>query len=280
MPDDRTVHVLQELRKRYASHPAGSRSLWSEQYVAREIDLKNFRSDNAYIWQRSHGAETYVRSYTWLCEHEPTLLARCREDGAFGASTVPVDGRLVSRDLLDSVAELGFLIAELGDLDGLSALDIGAGYGRLAHRAYEALPGLTYTCTDGVPESTLISQKYLAYRGAARVSIVPLDEISAYVETRNIDVAINIHSFPECPSEAIEWWLHLLADHGIRYLFLVPNEIDELITTEKNGDRRDFRPLLKKYGYRLEAMRLKYRDRTREDDEWLFQDAHLLYVHA
>jgi hypothetical protein len=250
--------------------------MWSREYVASGIDPVNFRADNVYVWQRFHGDDAYERSYRWLADHEGDLLARCSEDGAFGAHCVPVDGRLVSRDLLDAVAELGFLRSEFGDLSSLSILDIGAGYGRLAHRASEVAPGVGYICSDGIPESTVLSEFYLAHRRVETAKVVPLNKIASVLSSTRVDVAVNIHSFPECPSPAIEWWLRLLADHEIRCLFLVPNNVDQLLSTD--GAQLELTPLLKRFGYRLEAMRLKYRDRRFSDTDWVFQDSHHLFV--
>jgi SAM-dependent methyltransferase len=264
------------LRQLYAGHPAAASSQWSRKYVASEIDPVNFRADNAYVWQRFHGDDTYERSYKWLVDHEGDLLARCSEDGAFGAHCVSIDGRLISRDLLDAVAELGFLRSEFGDLSSLSILDIGAGYGRLAHRAAEVAPGVRFTCSDAIPESTALSEIYLAYRGVQTATAVPLNDIASALSRTRIDVAVNIHSFPECPPPAIEWWLRLLADHEIRYLFLVPAIVSHLRSTE--GSHLELVSLLNRFGYRLEATRLKYRDRRFADTDWVFQDSHHLFV--
>jgi SAM-dependent methyltransferase len=252
--------------------------MWSREYIASGIDPASFRADNVYVWQRFHGNDAYERSYRWLADHEGDLLACCSEDGAFGAHCVPIDGRLISRDLLDSVAELGFLRSEFGDLSSLSFLDIGAGYGRLAHRASEVAPGAGYICCDGIPESTVLSEFYLAHRRVGTVNVVPLNDIASRLSSTRIDVALNIHSFPECPGPAIEWWLRLLADHEIRYLFIVPNEVGLLRSTD--GARLELTPLLNRFGYRLEAMRLKYRDRRFADTDWLFQMSHHLFVRS
>jgi hypothetical protein len=268
--------LIAELRERYRGHPAYRRTLWSETFVAREVDLVNFRADNAYVWQRGYHDDAYRHSYRWLKRSENELLSHCFEDGAFGAKTVTVGGRLVSRDLLDSVAELGFLVKEFGNLAGLATLDIGAGYGRLAHRASEVLPLLTYICTDGVPESTFLCRKYLTHRDA-NAKVVPLDEIEGFLEHHPIDLAINVHSFPECSYEVIDWWLRLLAEHDVPFLFLVPNELDEFLTWEQGGKHRDFRGLLESFGYTLEAARLKYPDGPIDAHDWLFQDLHCLF---
>jgi hypothetical protein len=273
---------VSRLRRLYSGHPASATSMWSREYVATGIDPTNFRADNVYLWQQSYGPganignDEYERSYRWLADNEGDLLARCTEDGAFGAHCVPIDGRPVSRDLLDSVAELGFLRSEFGDLSSLSFLDIGAGYGRLGHRMSEVAPEAGYICSDGIPESTALSSFYLAHRGLGADKVVPLNDIASRLSSTRIDVAINIHSFPECPGSAVEWWLGLLADHDIRYLFLVPNDVSAFRSTD--GARLDLVPLLNRFGYRLETMRLKYRDRRFGDADWLFQMSHCLFV--
>ena len=72
-----------------------------------------------------------------------------------GVNLHDIDGMLVSRDLLDSINELTFLDDELGIAQrNMTILDIGAGYGRLAHRATTAFENLTYLCTDAIPLSS------------------------------------------------------------------------------------------------------------------------------
>jgi putative sugar O-methyltransferase len=131
-------------------------------------------------------------------------MERLDEDGLFGAYTFDFNGeKLVSRDLLDSILEINFLDRHLGlaRREGFNLLDVGAGYGRLAHRLATAFPGtMRIYCTDAVSESTFLCEYYLRFRGLAdRTEVVPLDEIEARLRTVRIDVATNIHSFSECP---------------------------------------------------------------------------------
>jgi hypothetical protein len=51
----------------------------------------------------------------------------------------------------------------------------------------------------------------------------------------------------------VEWWVTLLRQLEVPYLFIVPNEPDQLLTLEPGGERRDFRPLIEDAGYRLMA---------------------------
>jgi len=104
------------------------------------------------------------------------------EDDYFGNFVFQIGGKTISRDLLDSILEIYFLDRHLGLASAenhRTILDVGAGYGRLAHRLVSALSGAQrYLCTDAVAESTFISEYYLGFRGLdGRACAVPLDEI-------------------------------------------------------------------------------------------------------
>jgi putative sugar O-methyltransferase len=159
----------------------------------------------------------------------------------------------VSRDLLDSVAELAFLDDELGISERKTTiLDIGAGYGRLAHRATTAFANVRCLCTDAVPLSTFLSSFYLGLRAVGdRATVVPLDRIAETLEATRIDVAVNIHSFSECPISAIIWWLDLLAENAVDHLMIVPNTEGRLLSKERNAPRIDFMPLVQARGFEL-----------------------------
>ena len=76
-------------------------------------------------------------------------------------------------------------------------LDIGAGYGRLAHRMTAALPSSpTTAASTRSPESTFLSEYYLRHRGGSPPArVVPLDEVEARAASPGaFDLAVNIHS--------------------------------------------------------------------------------------
>jgi hypothetical protein len=75
--------------------------------------------------------------------------------------------------------------------------------------------------------------------------------VEAELDPGAFDLAVNIHSFPECTYAAVEWWAELLRRLAVPWLLIVPNEPDELLTLEADGTRRDFVPLLERAGYRL-----------------------------
>jgi hypothetical protein len=254
--------LLAEYERRYRGHPAATSSQWSDDYISSSIDMRQFRGQSGYVWQQwgddvfRYGLTTY---YTRLHDRLG-LFERLDEDGMFGAETYDVDGVRVGRDLLDSIAELTFLDDELGiSQRDVTILDIGAGYGRLAHRATTAFANIDYLCTDAIPLSTFVSGYYLDFRGAARARVIPLDEIADTLAGRHVDVAVNIHSFSEAPISSIRWWLDLIGENDVEHLLIVPNTDTRLLSKELQGPKVDLRPLIEATGFRLACMRPKYR---------------------
>ena len=240
--------------------PVLARSVWSEDRLGRELDLQYFRGESPFVWNYLEWPRAMVLKYFVFAEYVRShdsagLLERLGEDGAFGCWTFEYPGfPRVSRDLLDSVNEILFLDRQLGLLDrrGLRVLDIGAGYGRSAHRMTAALDVADYCCVDAIPESTFVCEYYLEQRGCAPPArVVPLHELEGAVEPGGFDLAVNIHSFSECTYEAVGWWIDWIARLRVPYLLIVPNDRDQLLAYEGDGERRDFRPLVEAAGYEL-----------------------------
>ena len=131
------------------------------------------------------------------------LLQQLEEDDYFGNFNFLIDSKKISRDLLDSITEIYFLDKHLNvsSLSGLTILDIGAGYGRLAHRMVEAFPNIqTYLCTDAVAISTFISEYYLRFRKLEnRAKVVPLDAIESTVDRLALHVLPSTVKNRLCP---------------------------------------------------------------------------------
>lgn len=255
---------LKELRKRYANHPAARHSLWSASYLSKELKLEQFRGDNAYIYQRRFGTDAaYALTTHYVLEHDELhLLEKLNDDELFGNCLVNFDDSLfVSRDLLDSVLEINFLNRELNveAQPELNILDIGAGYGRFAHRVVQSLPSLgRILCTDAVAESTFISDFYLRFRKVEeKAQVVPLDAIETVLTNNKINLATNIHSFGECIFTSINWWLDLLEANRIKFLFIVANG-EGLGSTEADKTNIDYMPAIVERGYQLKSRQPKY----------------------
>lgn len=256
---------LIDLEARYARFdPVVTTPLvWVNGKVSAE-HLNRYRGDNHYVWQRGgiNGNDlAYALSYYYhKAGTGADLLAKMNEDGAFGAITMEIDGRLVSRDLLDSVGEIEFLRRHVGVGEKpLCVLDVGAGYGRLAYRMSEAVEACVYA-TDAFATSTFLCEHYLAHRNSSAVTI-PLDQVDHFLGSTKVDVATNVHSFSECRIEAIEWWTGRLARAGVQYLMVVPNAVAP--TGEPRcltNDGQDMEAVFEAGGYTLVVREPRHRD--------------------
>ena len=256
---------LVDLRRRYVSFDSDVTAPleWTDHHVRPE-DITYFRGDNAWVWQlRGQNANVlaYAVNFYYLRSMDHLgLLEKLVEDNSFGNFTLTIAGRQVSRDLLYSIAEIYFLDRHLGigSRAGFRVLDIGAGYGRLAHRM-SSLAGIErFYCTDAVAVSTFVSDYYLRFRGVEKALVIPLDEIENTLRYETVDLAINIHSFSECRIQAIAWWARLLSKYQVKKLMVVPNSIhgERLLT----NDGHDFLPILEQYGYRAILKEPKFLD--------------------
>jgi putative sugar O-methyltransferase len=256
-----TTPRLAELRHRYAGLdlPPLSASRWRPDAVDAFLDHRYFRGDSLITWHyrelpRATRLKYFIYAQYVRGRDHLGLLDRLTEDGAFGCWTFDYPGHpRYSRDLIESVNELLFLERELGvaEREHLSVLDIGAGYGRLAHRMIAAVPNVAdYCCVDAVPESTALCEYYLAHRGCAPPArALALDELDGNLAPGAFDLAVNVHSFPECTHAAVSWWLELIASLDIPHLLIVPNEPGQLTTLESDGSHRDFSEAIARAGY-------------------------------
>ena len=207
------------------ARPAGVRPL----AVARRgastsfLDLRYFRGETLITWHYRELPRITALKYFVLLRYVARarrlgLLAPLEEDGAFGCWTFAYPGRgRVSRDLLESVNELSFLERGLG-LSRARAL-LGP---RRRRRVRPAGPpdvgglrrgrrGLLLRRRDprvDVPQRVLPAPPRRRVRRRASCAC---DEVEPELRARAFDLAVNIHSFSECPLAAIAWWVELLA---------------------------------------------------------------------
>ena len=254
---------LVELKARYGELRLFDHSFWELQ--SRRIDLHRFRGEWNFLAQVDYWQtrQKYMMTASYITAlDDERFLERLTEDSLFGAITFKVlDDLVVSRDLLDSVLEIRFLVRSLGltPEGGWTSLDIGAGYGRLAHRLTALFPRGNVFCVDGVAVSTFLCEFYTRFRGCeGRAHTVPVYETSSLSNLR-FDFATNIHSWSECTLATVRFWLDLLTDLRVRYLFVVPHEA-QFLTHETDGSKVSFLPEIKRHGYGLVRMEAKYAD--------------------
>ena len=251
----------------------GGEPQWNDGFCEAQIKLPYFRGDNAYIWQlrNNNTKRNYDLTVKYILSIDRlALLNKTKEDDAFGVFTCLTDsGVLVSRDLLDSITELYFLenILGISKRDKLKIIDIGAGYGRLAHRATECFSNIDkFYCTDAIAESTFLSEFYLNYRCASdRSTVIPLHVAEATIRNVKPDIAVNIHSFSECSVHSIDFWVSCLAKGKVKYLMIVPNNHKSeggknLVSLEGDSSLIRYERILNDYGYQLMVKMPKYLD--------------------
>lgn len=263
---------LRTLRERYSrvTLPVVDHSRWTPDFVDATVDLRHFRRDNAYVAQgRDFNADSdYLLTAYYLKSIDRLgLFEHLDEDRLFGVGGCSFNGgRLISRDLLDSVAEIYFLEDTLGlsRRTDFTILDVGAGYGRLAHRLATAFPTrLRVLCVDAVPESTFLCEFYVRFRGVDdRACVVPLDAIEQALASQHVDLVTSIHAFSTCTHTTVCGWLDLIRAHKVPWVMIVPNAEQHggtrLITKEKDNRQIDYLPELEARGYRLVCRRPKF----------------------
>lgn len=189
------------------------------------VDLTQFRGHRHYLYQDMNPDNFQEMGQRLEDTDDWHLLERLSEDGAFGVLTTVLNGKVVSRDLLDSIEEITYLRTFFGWQrdQAVKILDIGAGYGRLAHRVCEAMPNAEVWCTDAIAESVWLCEGYLAHRGVERAHVVSCTALPEVARGIRFDVATAIHSLSECSPEGVTWWLRLLRELGVPYVLYVAN---------------------------------------------------------
>jgi hypothetical protein len=270
---------LAELRRRYAGQPASDHIQWGTSAVESRVDLPFFRADNLYVFQsRRYPPLALYASAAYVTQVDRLgLFNALAEDDLFGAELFDFHGKTVSRDLLDSIIELNFLDRHLNLASGraLNVLDIGAGYGRLAHRMVTAFPNVKkYYCVDAVPESTFISDYYLRFRKMTeRCTVVPLDRLN---QVERVDLAVNIHSFAECRNRVVGWWLDQVREMRIPWLFIATTASLGLTSHEDRG-RKDYREIIERAGFALAVHERKFESAPVLQDHGLYPADYYLF---
>lgn len=276
---------LRELRQRYArlDLPPLTASRWNPAAVEAFLDHRYFRGETLITWHyrelpRATALKYFIYAQYVRSRDSLGLLGCLEEDGAFGCWTFRYPGHpSYSRDLLESVNEIAFLERQLAlsARREFSVLDIGAGYGRLAHRMAGAYPNLgAYHCVDAVADATFLCEYYLDFRGCSPPArSLPIDELDRELAPGSVDLAVNVHSFSECTYEAIDWWLQIVSALAVPHLLIVPNEPGRLISLERDGGRRNFAGAIQAAGYRVSRVEPvivdpAVRELVRLDDEF------------
>ena len=219
-------------------------AMWEDWQEIVRRNLPNFAASPIYVQQRSQTQEDFEIAAEYVARRpkiDPNGKTRDAEFGGIVRQTRALGA--VTRMWIDSNVEADFLRRHL-DLQETRALDIGAGYGRLAVALSPIMRG--YYCVDAVPISTEICREYL-HRFAPMAGIFSLSEFGEIADTLAPDLAINIHSWNECSLPQIARWLGVLRAIGVPMLFTVSNGKiggGKSAYASWGGGGESFRPLL------------------------------------
>ena len=232
--------------------------VWNKRHLE-SFDVTKFRGDNVYVWQTRVFQEIhFFTSYLYALKVDKLgLHNRFIEEGSFGVETFNFEGRLVSRDLIDSIIEISYLEEkfQMSKTKVFRILDIGAGYGRFAKRIQEGFNNIEVSCIDAIPLSTCLSRVYLEGEiKVGRVTVHQLDTMDE-VQDSSINLAINIHSFSEMSMTSVESWVRFLVEKRIENIFIVPNGPNLAL-----NDGSDFGGLFENAGYHIESVGDKFSD--------------------
>ena len=229
-------------------------------YIKNSFNM-NFRGENAYVWQCQLGdnKNIYIEYYKNLkIIDKEYFFKKTIEDGSYGCITFNIDDILISRDLLDSIIEIYFLHRHFPNLQKMTLLEIGGGYGRLCKRFTDCFPSSNYFITDAIPESTYFSKIFLGKNNEDK--IIDLFDIESRTADLNIDIAINIHSFPECNISDIEWWIEFIHKKKIKYIFYIPNNPSSNPEYIPTNSGESILSIYKKYGYTVKIFKNMYNE--------------------
>jgi hypothetical protein len=272
--------VLVDLKTRYAAAGGPEHSFWRSWET--KVDLLKFRGESDYVSQ-AYFRDTQKRyeltsAYVEMIDTDG-WLRRLTEDRLFGVKIWDaLPGVLVTRDLLDSIIEIHFLKDTLGwkETDDLRLLDIGAGYGRFAHRFVHLFPIGQVDCIDAVATSTFLCRFYLEFRTCgARAHVVPFDKRSD-LKCGAYSLALNIHSWSECTLAFVREWLGLLRDLRVPFLFIVPHR-DDLTTKETDGSSISYFDEMQRHGFTLVRKQRKFARSTQVDRFGVFPTNYYLF---
>jgi len=84
--------------------------------------------------------------------------------------------------------------------------------------------------------------------------------VEALLSGRDIQLAINVHSFSECTLDAMDWWTQKIAAYGVKYLFVVPNPGATADASCQTFDGRELEPILARHRYHPIVREPRYAD--------------------
>lgn len=236
------------MSRRYGASP-----LWihnCETRLTKEAvsDLTGFKSGGANfklaLWDPRANGVRYLKALIYnasarLTSESWTRLRRTRNREVGDPIAVRYNGEPICLDYLQAVLELEFIANHL-ELDGLSILEIGAGYGRTCHVIMSNCDVAAYHIVD-LDNSLELARKYLGAvldrEQFAKIQFRTVDDVDTSLGAARLDLCINIDSFAEMEARTVENYLSLIND-GCRYFYVnnpVGKYLDKSLDNHSQG---------------------------------------------
>ncbi|MFH9070592.1 putative sugar O-methyltransferase [Streptomyces alboflavus] len=218
----------------------------SENWVTEDgaDNLTDFKSDSRNyhlaLWDPRRNGIRYLRALVYelatrLGPEDWQKIRNTKNREVGNPVEVRLDGTSVCLDYLQAALELGFIEKEL-DLRGGRVLEIGAGYGRLAHAMLSNYDLDSY-CVIDLKNTLSLSRSYLrevlSEKQFAKMRFVQVDDVTASLDTAQFDLCVNIHSMTEMIPETVEEYLRLI-DRTCT-AFFVKNPVGKYIDPSLDG---------------------------------------------
>lgn len=230
-------------------YPRESR-LWA--YINRNFlseedirDIENFKSSQVNnkicLWDPRTNGIRYLKELVFntcaaLTEHEWGKLKKICGRDVGNPYAVKYHGELVCMDYLQAVLEIGFMENGLG-LNGVSVVEIGAGYGRTCHALLSNFDVSRYTIID-LRNALGLARRYLkvvlndsAYKKIDFVEVDHFDEACS----KEYDLCINIDSFSEMDADTVKVYLQFIDERCGH--FYVKNPVGKYLDTSIDRQR-------------------------------------------
>jgi putative sugar O-methyltransferase len=231
------------------SHKYGRSPLWvhnNETRVTKDAvkDLAEFKSAKINfklaLWDPNVNGVRYLKALIYnlagtLSEDNWTRLRNIRHRNIGKPTTVRYGGETVCMDYLQAVLELDF-IAEHVDLDGMTVLEIGAGYGRTAHTLLSNHDIREYHVID-LENSLVLAREYLRTvldpEQMAKIRFIPVEEVDSLPRDVQFDLCINIDSFAEMDPDTVRNYLAFIG--GRCGCFYTKNPVGKYLDKSLDG---------------------------------------------
>lgn len=221
----------------------GESPLWAhinQNQITKEstIDLTNFKSSGVNykiaLWDPRVNGVRYLKSLIYnlcasLSSENWNRLRRIRNREVGNPVSVKYNDEAVCMDYLQAVFETEFVASHI-NLDGLSVLEIGAGYGRSCHAIISNYDISVYYIVD-LENSLDVARRYLSAvldkKQFAKMHFIPTDDVGKLAGTATFDLCINIDSFAEMTADTVKEYLSLI--NGQCRYFYVKNPVGKYL---------------------------------------------------